>query len=187
MSSDEVKQCPLVESYRFRTQCCVETCKFHSPVTRNRCLGMDIRFSAEDKPFSDAELLRYKFSGQELSVKDVSRVRKKSVDQVKALIMLHHVIQVLRERYSPDAGLDYVEGKSKIVDDVLNSEPLSLERLDFEPWMLSLLFDEKVVEPIAGSKFKLKDALRVKTKDFSALTKAVKILGSGNTLFDSVL
>lgn len=187
MCSDKIKQCPLNENYRFKSRCRVKTCKFFSPSTKNRCLGMDIRFSAEDKPVSDAELLRYKFPDKEMSVRDVTRVRKKSVERVKSLIVLHRIVQEIDNRYSEEEGLSYERGKSDIVDGVLDSMPLNLNLLDFKPWMLCFLLDEKLVTEIAGPKFKLRDALMMKTKEFSEFAKTVKILCSGNTLFPNIV
>ena len=187
MGSEKVKQCPLNEDYRFKSRCRVTTCKFYSPSTRNRCLGMDIRFSAEDKPVSDAELLRYKFPDKEMSVRDVTRVRKRAVEQVKSLIVLHHLIQEIGERFDESEGFEYTPGRSDAVDAVLSAEPLSLPMLDFKPWMLCFLFDEELVSSIVGPKFRLKDALKLKTKEFSEFAKDVKIMCSGNTLFDNVV
>lgn len=187
MSEGDIKQCPLNERYKFKTKCRITTCKFYSPVTRNRCLGMDIRFSAEDKPVSDAELLRYKFPDKEMTLRDTTRLRKKAVDRVKNLIVLHKLIHVIEEKMSPEEGLDYVEGKSEVVDRVLLTSPLSLPILNFKPWMLTLIMDEEIVSSVVGNKFRLKDALKLKTKEFSEFSKAVRILGSGNTLFNNVV
>jgi len=183
----KIKQCPLNENYLFKTRCRINTCKFFSPTTANRCLGMDIVFSAEDKPVSDAELLYYKFHDREMTVKDVARVRKKAIDRVKSLIILHRLIQTISEKCEVDQGMSYVPGRSKIVDRVLSAEPLSYPMLDFHPWMLCYLFDEKFITTHVGHKFKLKEALKLKTKDFSAFAKDVKIMCSGNTLFNHVV
>lgn len=179
--------CPLYPGYRFKTQCRVTTCKFYSERTRTKCLGIDITFSAEDKPFSDGELLHYKFSNQELSLKEVSRIRKKAVEQVKNLIMLQRLVTVLAERHEEFDGFQYEPGRSSRVDKALTSVPLSLKKLDFETWMLPLLFDSSVTSEIVGPKFKLKEALMLTTKEFAELERAVKILGSGETLFNSVV
>jgi hypothetical protein len=187
VASDQIKQCPLNDNYLFKTQCRINTCKFFSPTTANRCLGMDIVFSAEDKPVSDAELLRYKFPDKELTVKDVTLLRKKAVDRVKSLIVLHRLIHEISEKCDEGQGMNYVRGRSNIVDRVLDSEPLSLPMLDFQPWMLCFLFDEKFVTSTIGPKFKLKEALKLKTKDFSTFSKDVKIMCSGNTLFNNVV
>lgn len=183
----EVKTCPLYSGYKFKTKCCINTCKFHTTRTRNNCLGMDITFSAEDKPFSDPELLHYKFPEQELTVKDVSKIRKKAVDRVKHLILLQHIIGVLAETKSPKDGFNYVPGKSTLIDNLLTSKPLCLKKLHFEPWMLTLLFDDALTTSIAGAKFKLKDSLQLSNKDFLSVQRALKILDSGNTLFNNVV
>jgi len=183
----EIKTCPLHSGYKFKTKCCVTTCKFHSTRTRNNCLGLDITFSSEDKPFSDHELLHYKFPHKELSVKDVTKLRKRAVEQVKHLIMLQRIISVLTETKTETDGFNYVEGKSNIIDDLITSEPLTLKKLHFETWMLTLIFDESLTTSIVGAKFKLKDALQLSNKDFLAAQKALKILDSGNTLFNNVV
>lgn len=183
----DVKRCPLHSGYRFKTQCRVTTCKFYSERTRSKCLGLDITFSAEDKPFSDGELLHYKFPKQELSVKEVSKIRKKSVDQVKNLIMLQHLVSALMGRYTEFEDFNYEPGKSDLVDNVLQSTPLCLKKLDFEIWMLPVLFDQDVTSKIVGPKFKLKEALKLTNKEFIALERAVRILDSGETLFNSVV
>lgn len=184
---DDVKKCPLNPAYCFKTQCRVTTCKFYSERTRNKCLGLDIKFSAEDKPFSDGELLRYKFPHKEMSVKDVSKVRKKAVDQVKNLIMLQHLFSALIGRYDEFGEFHYEPGKSELVDSVLQSEPLCLKKLDFEIWMLPLMFDPEVTTGIVGTKFKLREALKLSNKEFIALERAVRILDSGETLFNNVV
>lgn len=179
--------CPLFQGYRFKTQCRVTTCKFYSERTRTKCLGIDITFSAEDKPFSDGELLHYKFPNQELSLKEVSRIRKKAVEQVKNLIMLQRLVSVLAESHEDFEGFQYEVGRSTIVDRVLKDSPLALKKLDFETWMLPVLFDSSVTSEIVGPKFKLKEALKLSTKEFTELERSVKILGSGNTLFGNVV
>jgi len=183
----KIKQCPLNENYLFKTRCRINTCKFFSPTTVNRCLGMDIVFSAEDKPISDAELLYYKFHDREMTVKDVARLRKKAVDRVKGLIILHRLIHTISEKCNADQGMQYLPGRSKTVDRVLSSEPLSYPMLNFQPWMLGYLFDDQFITANVGNKFKLKEALKLKTKDFSAFAKDVKIMCSGNTLFNHVV
>lgn len=182
-----VKQCPLNEEYLFKTRCRVKTCKYYSPTTPNRCLGMDIRFSAEDSPVSDAELLRYKFPKEELTVKDITRIRKKLVERVKSFIALPFLIRKISETYSESDGLKYVKGKSYEVDAVLASPPLSLPVLGFEPWMLPFLLDEKFVAETIGPKFKLQDALKLKTREYTHFVKCVRIMHSGNSLFDKVV
>lgn len=187
MAQDACKTCPLKQEYRFKTVCRIRTCKNFSPFTPNRCLGMDIRFSADDKPISDAELLMYKFGDKEMSVRDVSRIRKRSVERLKGTIMLQRLVGIFSEQHNKEEGLDYEEGRSLLVDEVLGNKPLSIPAVGFQPWMLKLLIDKELTSKLIGPKFKLQDALWMKAKDFSEFEGAVKVLGSGDTLFHTLI
>lgn len=184
---EQEKRCPLHDTYRFKSQCRVTTCKFFSPFTPNRCLGMDMTFAGEDKPVSDVELLQFKFGDREMTVRDVARVRKKAVETVKGYVALYRLIQIVTDKCDESEGLYYEVGRSAIVDRMLTRKPLSLPRIGFKPWMLKFIVDEDFLREHAGPKFRLKDALRLKSKEHAEFTKAVKILCSGNTLFNNVI
>lgn len=181
-----MKKCPMCPRYKFKTTCRVTTCKMWTPITASNCLAIDIKFSAEDKPFSDGELLHYKFSDKELSVKDIAKIRRQAVDRVKGLIMLSQFILTLKEN-PPQQKYQHVPGKSKVVDAILNTPPLSLPRLEFESWMLPLIFDTELAEATIGKKFRLKDALQLGAKEFSAVERDVFVLQAGGMLFDNVV
>lgn len=180
MSKPDCKTCPLNKDYKFSTQCRLTTCKFFSPVTKNKCLGMDIKFSADDKGVADLELLRYKFPDKEMSVRDVTRIRKRAVEKVKSTLALYHVVQVLRSKYSEKDGMLYTPGEIHAIDIVLSRKPLSITVINFEPWMLKFIFDEEITFSILGTKLKLKECLGLKTKAISTLSRAVSYVCSGN-------
>ena len=181
------KQCPLNDDYRFLTQCTIKSCKNFSPFTVNRCLGLDVKFAGDDKPVSDIELLHYKFNDKEVSIKDVSYIRKKSVDNVKHILTLHKLISHIAEHETPISGVEYDIGVSPAIDNILNSKPLRIKLLGFKPWMLKFVFDDKYVESVIGNKFKTRHLLGLKTKEYSNIVNIIKTLCSGKTLFESII
>lgn len=173
MSTPPVKQCPLQPDYKFRTQCRIRTCRNFTPCTESRCLALDTRFSSDDKTVSDGELLRYKFGDKEMSVKDVTKIRKRAVDSVMSSLSLYRLISAIMERHSREEGFAYVPGQSEIVDRVVTSKPLRIKLLRFEPWMLKFLLDTDFVSGVLETKFKVKDALRLKPAEYTELLNAI--------------
>lgn len=188
MSKDNCKQCPLEDSYRFRKQCAIKTCKNFSPFTPSRCLGLDTKFASDDKTISDGELLHYKFNDKEFSIKEVAQIRKKSVEKVKLILSLYRLINHIREHENPFDSFHYEPGSSEIIDTVLKLKPLRIKLLGFKPWMFKYILDEKYVESVTGPKFKVRSALGLKTKEYSNLVTSVHVLSSGDaTLFGSIV
>ena len=180
MQKDNIKQCPLEQTYLFKTVCTVTSCKYHSPVVDDKCLILANVVNAEEKSITDTELLRYKFSDTELSEKEVSNIRKKAVDRVKNIVQLYNLISFIRENYSKKEGPTYDEENS-LISELLNRKPLSITRLGFEPWMFTYFVDEKLVSNVCGPRFKIKTALFLKQKEYVDLINLVTTTVGENT------
>lgn len=181
------KQCPLNENYRFRTKCTIRSCKNYSSFTETRCLGLDVKFASDDKTITDVELLHYKFDDREVSLKDVSNVRKKAVERVKNVLALYRLVSYIADKEDFTEGTNYQYGVSPNIDDLLRSKPLRIKLLGFQPWMLKFIFDEKYVKEVVGPKFKIQQVLGLKTKEYSSIVSSVKGMSSGKTLFESII
>lgn len=171
-----VKQCPLNPEYMFTSQCRIKGCKYHSPFTKNKCLGLDIKFSSDEKPMSNAELLHYKFADKKIPIKEVDKIRKRSLEKAKLSVQLYNLVRHISEKCDPTQGSNYIRGTSDIIDEIISNPPLSLEVFGFETWMLEFLADEDFVSNVVGQKFKLKDALLLKPKKCNEFLNAVKEL-----------
>ncbi len=170
----KIKQCPLEDSYRFRTHCVIKSCKNYSEFTKNKCLGLDTKFAADDKPITDAELLHYKFSDLVDSIREVTNIRKRAVNRARLVVILYKIVTHIGEVEKPERGFAYTEGEHPIIDRLLDRKPLRIKMLEFKPWMLKFLFDEIYVEKIVGDKFKVRQMLDLKTKEYSNIVSIVK-------------
>lgn len=169
-------QCPLYEDYRFRTNCTISSCKNYSPFTPSRCLGIDTKFSSDDKTITDVELLHYKFNNKEISIKEVTAFRKRAVDRVKSVLVLYRLVSHISEKEDFSEGTKYQYGKYPIIDELVQNKPLRVKVLGFQPWMLKFIFDEKYVSKVVGPKFKVRQALGLKNKEYISIQEALKKL-----------
>ena len=167
----EIKECPLFPEYLFKTKCTIKTCKYFSPAVELRCLVLSNSVDISNKSISDGELLEFKFFDTEMSEKEVSGIRKKSVEKVKNVIRLYNLFSYLRENYEAKEDITYEEGD--IVSKILERKPLSIDKLDFELWMFRYLIDDEFINKICGPKFKIKDALLMNKKEYASLVDHV--------------
>lgn len=135
----ELKTCPQVSWFKFRTHCTINTCKYHSERLISKCMQIDARI--ETSNFTDSELLYYKFSDRKITVRSVATKRKQACNRVRNILILNTYIEYIRENHSP-TGLDYT--KNKYVSRLLSTYPLKIKKLRFEQWMLPYMFSMKV-------------------------------------------
>lgn len=180
------KQCPLVADYKFQSNCVIKTCKYYTPATKNHCMMMDVTFSSDDSVVSDAELLHYKYNDKEITVKDVTRIRRRVVERVQIWFMFHRLIVAIKETFNPEEGFEYEIGRSNLLDKVLSSKPFNLPLFEFEPWMLTHLMDEEYCRNIVPL-FSFRSLLDLQQRDYETLCKNIEIMKSGNTLFKTLV
>lgn len=164
-----IKQCPLVPDYQFCSHCTIKTCVNYNPRTKNKCLSLDVRPSA-DVPITDSELLHYKFPDKELTVKDVTRIRKRAEDRVHHWIMFHKILSFIDEQC--------VEKHIKLNDTVksiVDSKPFNLPDFNFKPWHLLYLIDSKFCSTVVPI-FSFKELLGYVQSDYDDLCNEIKSL-----------
>ena len=144
-----IKQCPLESRYKFKTKCRVTTCKNYTETTENNCLGLDVVFSEE---ISTVELKHYKF--QDKSIKDIEKLRKKSIERVRNMVSLFFAIQHIREKYKP-----FEMPLNDNLENLLDHVVLKNKILNFEPWLLRYIFVDSFMESITSKKFSLAQLL----------------------------
>jgi len=179
------KQCPLVASYCFTSRCKITSCKNYTPTTANRCLALDVKAAAGDTPISDSELLLYKFPDKEITVKDVKRIRSKATDRMNSWIMFHHVVAHILNTEKPEQFI-YQAGRSQLVDSVIADKPLNVQDFNFMPWMLLKLVDEKYCTTIVPQ-FSFRSVLNLSQREYDAFSKDVRVMASGDTLFQTIV
>jgi hypothetical protein len=162
-------QCPLVSDYQFCTHCTIKSCVNYTPRTKNRCLSLDVRPSA-DSPITDSELLHYKFPDKELSVKDVTRIRKRAEDRVHQWIIFHKVVTFINEQC--------VVRSIKVnetISDLAKTKPFCLSEFNFKPWHLLYLVDSKFCNTVVPI-FSFKELLGYVQTDYEDFCNEIKSL-----------
>lgn len=135
---------------------------------------------------SDAELLHYKFPDKEVTLRDVTRIRRSAVERTQNWLMFHRVVSVILQTYDESTGLIYCPGRSKLLDTVLASKPLCLDVFQFQPWMLTLLIDPDYPKLVVPS-FSFRDTLLLSQKDYDILCKDIRVMRSGDSLFETIV
>jgi hypothetical protein len=147
-----IKVCPIEDTYRFTSQCTITTCKYHTVSTENRCLSLDTYFVGNDKSITDNELILYKCP--KMSERDVSTLRKRSIQSAHSIIALHHFIEHIRKHEKPDTGFNMAMARSIpshvrfLCKKVLTSKVYNIPYLRAEPWMIRFLFDTHYVKEL---------------------------------------
>lgn len=174
-----LKQCPLEETYRFRTKCRVTTCKMYNEQTACNCLGLDTTFAANDKALSDAELVIYKFPGK--NQREVASIRKRAVNRVSAVLALNQIVQHVRHKEVPENGLNSsfmrrLPGDAKqLLKKSFRSKIFNIRHLDLEVWMLSFVLDKEYTSKIVPDldKFAVHLLFRWSPKEFEIVTRSI--------------
>lgn len=174
-----MNQCPLTEVYVFDGACRVTTCKMYTECTTRKCMILDTNFAAYDKNVSDAELVRLKFPN--MSVRDVSSLRKRAVARVQAVTALYTLLHTIRNSERPEHGFNSAmqdqlsEDNRKLIKKALRSKIFRLPVLEFEVWMLGYVLDRNYVEKKAPGfeRFSFHLLLKLAPKEFESITTAI--------------
>lgn len=134
-----VHTCIYVEQFKFR-ECTIKTCKNFTPVTATKCLAIDRVQPVGNKIISDAELHLYKYSDEKVSTRLISLKRKKAIMRVKAILILHSLIEYIRDNYKSKGQVF----ASALVTEIESEYPLKVRKLQFQNWMWPYLTSKKV-------------------------------------------
>lgn len=140
------KTCPLFADYRFKTACRVDTCKYYTEKTKNRCMGLDTVFSATQKGITDAELRFLKLPQH--TKKDAFIMRQEAKDKLLAIVALHQAVIICKEEMNPDVFPEETPVVAKIMKHSLFYD----EDLGMEAWMLSYLLDSNFMKRVRNPK-----------------------------------
>lgn len=133
-------QCPYVDWYKFNV-CAITSCKNYTEETERRCIALDRVRPEGTKVISDAEIHLYKLNNKGLGGRIVQIKRKKAVDRVKCILILHKFISFLR--------LNKEEGgvfNTPLIQELETLYPLKIRKLGFKNWMWEYLLDAKTWE-----------------------------------------
>jgi hypothetical protein len=166
-----VKECPAEPTYRFKTNCTISSCKYHSTVTESHCLALASLLEGE-RALTDAELLLYKYPKSNMSEKDVSVLRRKATDRVRAVVSLYACLVYIREYCNKVEVFTYSD--NSLVSELVKKQPLSILKLGFEPWMFVYLIDSAILTSICGPKFQLRIALSLNPREYQTLLSEVQ-------------
>lgn len=176
----KIKICPLEPEYKFTSHCTIERCKFYTPATKNRCMSLDTTFAGNDKTITDSELVLYK--RPDVSVKEMSAMRKQYLAAAHSIIAFHHLIENIRNNECPSRGFNMAMAKSfpsqvrQLCRKVLISGTYNIPYLRCEPWMLSFIFDNEYVQKSLHGveKFSLTNLFGLSNREIKLLTTSIK-------------
>jgi hypothetical protein len=166
-----VKECPIEPAYLFKTNCTIETCKYYAVSVDSHCLSLAGIMEGE-RSLTDAELLLYKYPKTNMSEKDVSALRRKATDRVRAVVSLYACLVHIKEYC--DKVEDFAYSDKGIVSELAKKNPLSIIKLGFEPWMFVYLLDDSVLADVCGPKFQLRVALALNQREYQTLMSEVQ-------------
>lgn len=135
-----IKACVYVPQFKFR-ECTITSCKNYSAITDSKCLAIDRVQPTGNKAISDAELHLFKFSGENVTSRFVSIKRKKAVERVKAMLILHAYITWICTKFKPTPGKVFA---SRQIDKAEAGYPLKVKKLQFKNWMWEHITDAQV-------------------------------------------
>ena len=137
----EVNACPNVDWYKFKGKCTITTCKNCNQFSPRGCLALDRVEPVGAKFISDAELRLY-FFPPKTSARIVSWKRKRSVDNIKTLLVLNRYLNFIRANYKASRPIQLCDrAKSLQV-----KYPLRINRLNFAFWMWEFILQPTVFE-----------------------------------------
>lgn len=134
------QQCPLVDGYRFKSKCRVESCKYFTNKTQHRCMAIDTVFSSSDKGTTDAELRFLKLP--ERSKREVFVLRREAKEKVQAVLVLYHAARICREEMDDNIFPTETPVMNKVAQHQLFHDP----DMGLELWMVEYLFDKKFMK-----------------------------------------
>lgn len=185
-----IVECPETEDkpqqFRFRGQCPITTCQYCTRETATGCMSLDRKESA-DRSISNREIAYYKRSLfpelKEMDQKQLDHTVRRAQIRARTALCLNMFIAAIDDS-DCDRSLSYVEGTSRIIDQVHNY--LVQTFTDYRPWMLAYLDDEErfgqTVGKITNSEFNLGQALRLTPRKYQTFCQALKDLKlSGET------
>lgn len=176
--------CPEMEDraqpFRFRGQCPIVTCQYCTLETPTGCMSLDRKESA-DRSISNREIAYYKRGLfpelKEMDQKQLDNTIRRAQNRTRTAICLNMFIASIDDS-DCDRSFSYVEGHSRIVDQVHNY--LVQTFTDYRSWMLAYLDDEQrfadIVGRIANSEFNLGMALRLTPRKYQTFCQALKDL-----------
>lgn len=138
--------CPYVEWYQF-VKCTIKTCKNYTEQTDRCCIALDRVRPEGAKVISDSEIHFYKLSEAGISSRLVQVKRKKAVDRIKCMLILHRFVNYLKLNKEKGGVFD-----TPSIREAENSYPFKLKKLGWENWMWEYLLDNTVWEEfLAGA------------------------------------
>lgn len=135
----QIHSCIYIENFQFH-ECTIKSCKNFTSATTSKCLAIDRVQPVGNKIISDAELHLYKYSEDKVSTRLISIKRKKAITRVKAIVILHSLLDYIRDNYKPKDRAYNTELVEKIESDY----PLKIGKLQFYNWMWPYLTSKKV-------------------------------------------
>lgn len=176
--------CPEMEDkpqpFRFRGQCPITTCQYCTRETPTGCMALD-RKEAADRSISNREIAYYKRGLfpelKEMDQKQLDNTIRRAQNRTRTAICLTMFIAGIDDS-DCDRSFEYVEGRSRIVDQVHNYLVQTFN--DYRPWMLAYLDDEerfaKMVGKITNSDFNLGMALRLTPRKYQTFCQSLQNL-----------
>lgn len=179
-----IVHCPEMEDkpqpFRFRGQCPITTCQYCTRETPNGCMALD-RKEAADRSISNREIAYYKRGLfpelKEMDQKQLDNTIRRAQNRTRTAICLTMFIAGIDDS-DCDRSFEYVEGRSRIVDQVHNYLVQTFN--DYRPWMLAYLDDEErfsqMVGKITNSDFNLGMALRLTPRKYQTFCQSLQNL-----------
>lgn len=179
-----ITTCPEMEEkpqpFLFRGQCPIVTCQYCTRETPTGCMALDRKESA-DRSISNKEILYYKKGLfpelKEMDQKTLDNTIRRAQNRTRNAICLTMFIAGIDDS-DCDRSFKYVEGRSKLVDQVHNYLIQTFN--DYRPWMLAYLDDEKrfsdMVGKITNSDFNLVNALRLTPRKYQTFCQSLQNL-----------
>ncbi|AWY08492.1 hypothetical protein HOT49_gp227 [Erwinia phage vB_EamM_Alexandra] len=176
--------CPEMEEkpqpFRFRGQCPIVTCQYCTRETPTGCMALDRKESA-DRSISNKEIAYYKRGLfpelKEMDQKQLDNTIRRAQNRTRTAICLTMFIAGIDDS-DCDRSFAYVEGRSRIVDQVHNYLIQTFN--DYRPWMLAYLDDEErfnqMVGKITNSDFNLGMALRLTPRKYQTFCQSLQNL-----------
>lgn len=130
----------MVDDYRFKSSCRVESCKYFTEKTKHKCMAIDTVFSSSDKGATDAELRFLKLP--DCSKREVFVLRREAQDAVTAILALYQAARICREEMNDDIFPTETPVMNKVLKHPLFHDP----DLGLESWMVEYLFSKKFMK-----------------------------------------
>lgn len=154
-----MKTCPLLDGFKFKTKCSIETCKYHSCFTKSNCLHLDTNISTGNKVLSDSEIVLHKLPDH--SPKQVASIRKNAISRVGAILAVRKLIEHVKENEKRDKGLNKEMAKRlppkqvKTLRKAMSSDVMYNKHLGVKVWMLRFIFDYEYAKKVIPNYQKL--------------------------------